>query len=157
MRLVSDPEAAEDIVQEQFVYIWENRHRLTPIYSIKAYLYKAVKNRSLNHLKKQFNKNKLVRLDEFTETPQTAAFPSASELLESSELETILEKALENLPIRCRTIFTMKKFAELSNKEIAGHLNISVKTVEAQITIAIRKMSAYLSANWCLFLFMLFN
>jgi RNA polymerase sigma-70 factor, ECF subfamily len=155
-RLVNDADTAEDIVQEQFVYLWENWQRLAPISSIKAYLFKSVKNRSLNYLKKQFYKNGVDKF-EYIETPQVKTSPAASDLLENQELEILLGRALGNLPLRCRTIFTMKRFAEMSNKEIADNLNISVKTVEAQMTIAMKKLNAFVSVDWCLFVFSLIN
>jgi RNA polymerase sigma-70 factor, ECF subfamily len=157
MRLVNDADIAEDIVQEQFVYLWENWQRLATIFSIKAYLFKAVKNKSLNYLKKQFSKKSIIPLQESVEIPQDRMQPSDSNLLENEELEKLLEKAIESLPLRCRTIFNMKRFAEMSNKEIAVCLNISIKTVEAQMTIAIRKLIAFMSINWCLFVFLLID
>jgi RNA polymerase sigma-70 factor, ECF subfamily len=155
MRLVNDKDVTEDIVQEQFIYLWENRQRLATISSIKAYLFKAVKNKSLNYLKKQFSKKGIIQLNDSVEVPQDRTQPSASDLLESKELENLLEKALNSLPLRCHTIFNMKRFAEMNNKEVAESLNISIKTVEAQMTIAIKKLSAYLSANWYLLIFLL--
>jgi RNA polymerase sigma-70 factor, ECF subfamily len=157
IRLVNDTDTAEDIVQEQFIYLWENWQRLSTISSIKAYLFKAVKNKSLNYLKKQFSKKGIIRLHESVEIPQDRMQPSAIELLETKELEELLEKALNSLPLRCRTIFNMKRFAEMSNKEVAESLNISVKTVEAQMTIAIKKLSAYVSSYWSLFVLFLID
>ena len=60
----------------------------------------------------------------------------------------IVERALEKLPERCRIIFVMKRFDGKTNKEIAEFLNISIKTVEAQMTIAIKKMTSYVSVQW---------
>lgn len=157
MRFVNDADVAEDIVQEQFVYLCENWQRLVTISSIKAYLFKSVKNKSLNYLKKQFSKKRIIPLQESVEIPQDRMQPSASDLLENEELEKLLEKAIESLPLRCRTIFNMKRFAEMSNKEIAVSLNISIKTVEAQMTIAIRRLIAFMSINWCLLVFLLID
>jgi len=148
MKLVNDRETAEDIVQEKFVYLWENRQRLVNIVSIKAYLYKAVRNQSLNFLKKHYPKIMDNSIEELSEIIQDKGLPTPMELLESKELENLLEKALESLPVRCRTIFTMKRFAEKSNREIAKSLQISIKTVEAQITIALKKLRAFVSVNW---------
>jgi RNA polymerase sigma-70 factor, ECF subfamily len=157
MRLVNDANIAEDIVQEQFVYLWENWQRLATIFSIKSYLYKAVKNRSINHLKKQFSENRFLQFHEVIDISQERTQASANDLLENEELEKLLEKAIESLPLRCRTIFNMKRFAEMSNKEIAESLDISIKTVEAQMTIAIKKLIAFMSINWCLLVFLLID
>jgi RNA polymerase sigma-70 factor (family 1) len=148
MKYIFEKEAAEDIVQEFFVYLWEHWNRLSTIASIKSYAYTAVKNRSLNYLQKQFSFKKGSATNEIEETEVNNKLPDPQELLESKELEKILEEALEALPARCRTIFTMKRFEEFSNKEVAEKLKISEKTVEAQMTIAIRKITAFVSDRW---------
>jgi RNA polymerase sigma-70 factor (ECF subfamily) len=148
MKYVFNKEVAEDIVQEFFVYLWEHWNRLSTIASIKSYAYTAVKNRSLNCLQKQFSFKKGIATSEMEETEVNSKLPDPQELLESKELEKILEKALEALPARCRTIFLMKRFEEFSNKEVAEKLKISEKTVEAQMTIAIRKITAFVSDRW---------
>jgi RNA polymerase sigma-70 factor (ECF subfamily) len=147
-KFVNDRDVAEDIVQDNFVYLWENWARLAKIDSVKAYLFAAVKNKSLNYLQKKYVKNTLRQIEDYQDLMSDIQHPTALELLECQELEAILEKALNNLPERCRIIFTMKRFAGKSNKEIAKDLDISVKTVEAQMTIAIRKLSAYVNTHW---------
>jgi RNA polymerase sigma-70 factor, ECF subfamily len=148
LKFVHDPDTAKDIVQDLFVYFWENRDRLSRISSVKMYLFTAVKNRSLNYLQKKYPNIQLHQIDEYDGSFQDFLQPSASELLECKELENILEKALKNLPEKCRIIFTLKRFADMSNKEIAVYLNISVKTVEAQMTIALRKLTTHVNTYW---------
>lgn len=148
LKFVSDRDIAEDIVQDNFVYLWENWARLSKIDSIKAYMFAAVKNKSLSYLQKKCIKNTLHQIEDYQDLMSDNQHPTALELLECQELEAILEKALNHLPERCRIIFTMKRFAGKSNKEIAKDLDISVKTVEAQMTIAIRKLSAYVNTHW---------
>jgi RNA polymerase sigma-70 factor, ECF subfamily len=148
MKFVHHHETAEDIVQEIFIYIWENRERISKMDSVKMYLFTAVKNKSLNFLKKNYLNNKLPLTDESDGSFQSELQPDVSELLEYRELESLLEQALNTLPEKCRIIFTMKRFADLSNKEVAEHLNISLKTVESQMTIALKKMNNYLNSHW---------
>jgi RNA polymerase sigma-70 factor (ECF subfamily) len=74
--------------------------------------------------------------------------PEPDEILENKELGIVINKALDNLPERCRIIFSMKKQAGLSNKEIATKLKISAKTVENQMTIAFKKLIQFISDNW---------
>jgi RNA polymerase sigma-70 factor (ECF subfamily) len=148
LKFVNDRDVAEDIVQDNFVYLWENWARLAKIDSIKAYLFAAVKNKSLTYLQKKYIKNSLHQIEDYQDSMIDNQHPTALQLLECKELEAILERALNHLPERCRIIFTMKRFAGNSNKEIAKDLNISVKTVEAQMTIAIRKLTAYLNTHW---------
>jgi RNA polymerase sigma-70 factor (ECF subfamily) len=147
-KFVNDHDVAEDIVQDNFVYLWENWTRLSKIDSIKAYMFVAVKNKSINYLQKKYIKNTLRQIEDFQDSMIDYQHPTALELLECQELEVILERALNQLPERCRIIFTMKRFAGKSNKEIAKDLDISIKTVEAQMTIAIRKLNVYVNTHW---------
>ena len=156
-KFVNDHNIAEDIVQDNFVYLWEKWGRLSKIESIKAYMFVAVKNRSLTYLRKKYIKNTLHQIDDYQDLIIDNQQPTALELLECRDLEAILEKALNQLPERCRIIFAMKRFAGKSNKEIAKDLDISQKTVEAQMTIAIRKLSAYVNTHWDKSLLILLN
>jgi RNA polymerase sigma-70 factor (ECF subfamily) len=142
--LVVDKAAAEDIVQELFVYLWEKRERIAFGGSIRSYLFTSVKNRSLNYLKLHYPNRKVDELDSMDETLGNETSSPASDLIEGNELETLFDNALKKLPTQCRTIFSMKRFGEMTNKEIAEKLEISLKTVEAQMTIAIRKLRDYL-------------
>lgn len=155
MKFVNDSDVAEDIVQEQFIYIWERRVKLKHTSSIKAYLTKAVKNRSLNYLRDQFVR----KTDQQPEVVAKfeAKYELPSEILEFKELEALLEKGIESLPIKCRTIFAMKRFAGMTNREISENLQISIKTVETQMTIALKKLSTFVSKNWGLFTLALIN
>jgi RNA polymerase sigma-70 factor (ECF subfamily) len=155
MKLTGDKEIAEDIVQEKFVYIWEHRLRLEKITSLKSYLFTAVKHSAINHLKKHFNKNTDYCLENLSENNLHDTLPDPSELLENKELAIVLNKALTDLPEKCRIIFTMKKMGECTNKEIARKLDISVKTVEAQMTIAFKKLMTFVT-NHSSLLFLLF-
>ena len=155
MKFVSDKNVAEDIVQDLFLHLWEIRERLAAITNIKSYLFTAIKNRCLNHLKMQFPAN--IKADDLTELHIKINLPGPEELLESKELERIIEKGMKALPVKCRTIFIMKKFGDLSNKEVAEKLNISIKTVETQMKIAFRKLTAFISSHWNMVIPMLIN
>jgi len=148
LKFVHDSAIAEDIVQELFIYFWENHIRLGRMNSLNMYLYTAVKNRALNYLKKKYTKITVTQSDELVDAFPEELVQNPSELIECKELEAILEKALGSLPEKCRTIFSLKRFADMSNKEIAAHLNISEKTVEAQMTIALRKLTIYVNTHW---------
>ena len=138
---------AEDVVQECFAYFWENWSRLAQIDSLKYYLFKSVKNGSLNHLKAKFVQSKEPFPSGFNEKISDKQ-ASAHELMEVHDLEVILEEALQALPERCRIIFVLKRFDDKSNKEIAGLLGISVKTVEAQMTIALARLRNHVIKHW---------
>lgn len=141
IQFVCIPEIAEEIVQDQFVYIWERRHTIQIRDSYKSYLFKAVKNKSINYLKSRFAKTNFVKEElSYDLSEQT----NPLKLIEDKEQTTLVTKALEYLPERCHVIFSMSRFGELSNKQIANELNISEKTVENQITIAIKKLKTLL-------------
>ena len=147
LKLLNCTESAEDVVQECFVYLWDHRERLESLESVQSYLFESVKNRSLNYLKRKFERSRESLTAEYLTTYQDN-YPSILEMIEIRDLEIILEKALLALPERCRTIFVLKRFDGKTNKEVAGFLNISVKTVENQMTIALARMRDYVIRHW---------
>lgn len=148
LKFVNDPIAAEDIVQEQFIYLWEHRKQIKKKEGAKSYLYKAVRNRSLTHLKSKYFRYVHHEEIDLPALNLVSELPDPGDLLENKELKAMLEEALEALPEKCRIIFTLKKIGELSNREIAEQLTISVKTVEAQMTIAFKKLIQFISSRW---------
>ncbi|HPR31318.1 MAG TPA: RNA polymerase sigma-70 factor [Prolixibacteraceae bacterium] len=145
--LINDYDTAEDIVQELFVHLWENWERLKTLESVNGYLIKSVKNRSINYIKKH-SKFYVVQLEENSTDLTYNLVPPAGEMVEKKELEAIIDNAIKNLPPRCRTIFILKRMNEMSNTEIAKELNISVKTVEAQMTIALKRLHQFVCEHW---------
>jgi RNA polymerase sigma-70 factor, ECF subfamily len=124
-------EQAKEIVQEVFMKIWEKREMLE-ISSANSYLYKAVKNKTLNHIR---DHKKVAVL--FQDPPEHVA----EEIVEPPLLEsTHIDTAIAELPKQCRTIFIMKRVQGLSYKEISKRLAVSEKTVENQMTIALKKL-----------------
>jgi RNA polymerase sigma-70 factor (ECF subfamily) len=157
LKFLNNSSLAEDVVQDTFVYLWENRNRLSFSDGINQYLYTTVRNKSLNLLQKKFIKSVSLLPDDKEIMTIGSKQPTAQELLECKELEKILEDALKSLPEKCRIIFSMKRFGEMTNNEIADKLNISVKTVEAQTTIAIKKLTSYVNNHWNSSSLILFN
>ena len=135
-RLIQDAQSSEDIVQEVFSEVWKKRSVLNIKTSIRGYLRKAAINKTLNLIRKR----KFV-FDEADEhinvvTPEY----SSQKVLEGEELKLKIDDAIEKLPERCKLVFSMSRFEELSYKEIAKALDISIKTVENQISKALRIM-----------------
>jgi RNA polymerase sigma-70 factor (ECF subfamily) len=126
---------AEEIVQNMFVRLWEKRDLLNVQISVKAYLYKCVHNDCLNYLKHKKIKEKYQDHAAFTMNDQTE---NTSDKLVLGELQDRLQKALNELPEQCRTIFQMSRFEELKYREIADELGLSIKTVENQMGKALR-------------------
>lgn len=133
---------SEEIVQDIFVYFWENRKRIQINTSAKAFLYSASKFKSLNLLRDTQNQKKIVERIGKTENVHSCEQPGTH--IDADELKKILDSAIEQLAPKCREIFLLSKREELSNREIAERLNLSVKTVENQMTIALKKLREYL-------------
>lgn len=136
---------AEEIVQEIFINIWDRRAELAITVSIKAYLYTAVRNRSFNYLKLQLPKEqKKVEVDNIgifeTDTRE-------DEIM-LDELKDQVKLAIDNLPNKCRIIFNLSRNSGLTYREIAEELDISVKTVENQIGLALKKLREQLQPVW---------
>ncbi len=153
IQFVRRPEIAEEIVQEQFIYIWKNKNKLVIHTSYQSYLYKAVKNKSIDHLRSRFTQ---VELKDDDELVYHSAWENPSANLEADELKRLVGEAVLGLPEKCHTVFTLSRFGEMKNKEIAETLNISIKTVENQITIALKKIKTFLEKHWML-LMLLFS
>lgn len=130
--LTRSSEDSVELVNDVFLSVWNKRNRLKLDSNLKTYLYTAVKNRSINYIKK----NKLVTV--FDEQIDTLSdFEADHSLLEKEQL-IIIQQIMNDLPSKCRQVFAMSRIDQLSNKEIASLLDISIKTVEAQITKALK-------------------
>lgn len=139
-------EHAEEVVNDVFLRLWQKRHTLNTIDNIHVYLYVAVKNASCNHLRK----NKLsppLSLNEFS-TDHIKLTANPESLLLTRELQKRIQEAIETLPPRCKLIFKLVKEDGLSYKEVAAILRISVKTVDAQLYLALKKLSRNLLPLW---------
>jgi RNA polymerase sigma-70 factor, ECF subfamily len=137
---IHDNEKVEDIVQDVFLNIWEKGELNASEAQVKSYLYTSVRNRCLNFIRdhKKFNDN----IDtSFIENS------IESNRIEYRELEQLIKAAIASLPEKCREVFELSRFKEMKYQEIADALGISVKTVEAQMSKALKvlreKVSGY--------------
>jgi len=140
---VHQKEAAEEIVSDVFVKCWMNRKGLTDVQNMDTYLFVAVKNQSLNYLKK-YSHIHLVQIEDTNEVKFIKAF-NPQEALEKKELLFKMEQSIEALPQQCRIIFRLIKEDGIKYKEVAEILNISPRTVQTQLFRAMKKLSAVLS------------
>jgi len=148
-RFLNNQPAAEDLVQEVFCTLWQKKEELQ-IESYEAYLRRAVFNRCINAVKKE-KAAAFSDLDEETLPPLQANNHTDSAVL-LKETKAKIDAAINSLPPACRTVFVLSRFENLSNKEIAQELNLSVKTVENQMTKALRLLKNVLF-SFCFFLF----
>lgn len=137
---INDRDTVEDLVQDFFVKFWTHGQKIEIKGSLKSYLFSAVKKGALDYLKHQQVKSRYE--DQFLATHNNST--DAYEYAES-ELMEIVEKELKNLPPRCREIFTLSRFKGDSNKEIAESLKISKRTVELQISVALKALKKVLA------------
>jgi RNA polymerase sigma-70 factor, ECF subfamily len=136
LKYVSDVEEAREIVQEFFIRLWFSHQHVEIRFSLKHYLYQGVRNACLN-----FIESKKVSEKRFSQyEPPVFSNDNALEYMMVAEQEERLLRAIDGLPDKCRQIFAMSRHQNLSNNEIATRLQISVKTVEAQITIALKRL-----------------
>jgi len=136
LKYVGDLESAKEIVQDFFVHLYQNRQSLTIRSSLKSYLFQSVRNKSLNHIKQIQTRKK--HLDQY-ESEQEGTVNIENKIIET-ELEHQIFNIVENLPPQCKNIFTLSRVEGLSNKEIAEKLGISKRTVETQISNALKAL-----------------
>lgn len=140
-----DRDLAKDIVQEAFVYLWENSENISINHSLKNYLYATVRNRCLNELKRLKIVDSSGLLDFMSKV--NSDFYEEVDAEQNTYKVHVIKRAVKELPKKMREIVTMKYFKEYSHKEIADELNISVNTVKTQLKRAKLKMSEKLVSD----------
>ena len=134
-RIIQDKDGSEDIVQEVFATLWSKRDSINVQSSIKSYLFRASINGALNCLKKE---KRWTPFENEDESANVVASQDILRELEGSELESLIEQSINQLPVGCRTMFMMNRYDEMSYREIAEATQTSVKTVENQIGKALK-------------------
>jgi RNA polymerase sigma-70 factor (ECF subfamily) len=139
VKLLHDTDVSEDISQDIFVRIWLMRNILTEINSFGAYLYKMTRNSALSYLrKKKCDTTPIESLD-------VAEDYAIDEAYIAKEKQYRIEQIVNQMPIRRRKVFVLSRMEGLSNSEIAEKLNISTKTVENHLNLALREIRQTLS------------
>jgi RNA polymerase sigma-70 factor (ECF subfamily) len=132
---------AENIVQDLFVYIWEHRETIEIHLSFEAYLYQASRYKALNYKRDKARKDNILPFLAVQSNSRVSV--GADEAIEFKELNQIIWKAIELLPDRCQQIFRLSRTEELSYREIAELMNISISTVDNQVNTAIKKIKTH--------------
>ena len=133
-QFLNEDEAAEEVAQDIFVKLWEKRNSLEIEISVKNYLFRSVKNQCLNVL--QHNKIKKQYSEKVLESSKQD--PDPSQYFLEIELAQKIELTIDSLPDKRKEIFRMSREEGMKYKEIADKLNISIKTVEAQMGLALK-------------------
>lgn len=144
MRFLKSREYAEDIFQDAFTVVWQGRRFINPDASFSAYLYTIVRNRILNQLRDLANQDKLreqilSQAVDYTNNTKETVF--------ANDLRQFIVRALQQLTPRQREIFEMSREQQMSHREIAEALGISVNTVQESISISLRILRTYLEKN----------
>lgn len=153
-RILRDAELANDLVQETYCRLFERRKELNEELQIRPYLYKSVYNSCLDAIKHRKVESNYVNQEllnfYFSRVVET---PEAELALLDEDLKGAIQEAMKKLPERCREIFELSKMEGLSNKQIAEKLDISIKTVESQMTTAFVRLRKELGWLLCVIFF----
>jgi RNA polymerase sigma-70 factor (family 1) len=141
--IVQSRESAEEVVSDVFIKLWERRKELEKIENLKVYLYVATRNIAFNYLDKQ-KRNSTNSIDD-VEAEFTSIDFDPEQLLITADMLALIQKAIDQLPPKCKIIFKLAKEDGLKYREIAEVLSISVKTVENQLAIALYKIGTAVS------------
>ena len=137
--ITRDKDAAEDIVQDVLLKVWRRKSQLDFSKSIKSYLFRSSVNTALNYLEKNRRSTSMAEAGQISLGANTT-----DDAIGYDEVNHRVHQALEALPPKCRTVFSLSRYEELSYAEIAEQLDISVKAVEKHMGKALKHMRAYL-------------
>jgi RNA polymerase sigma-70 factor (family 1) len=140
IKYVIELEEAKEIVQDLFVHLFEIRESLIITSSLESYLYRSVKNRCLNHIQQKKMHNK--HMENIYSTMDSSI--DMEEKIRASELEYRISEIISDLPDQCKNIYTMSRVDGKKNLEISKELNISIRTVETQISKALKLLRSKL-------------
>jgi RNA polymerase sigma-70 factor (ECF subfamily) len=134
--LIKDQDTAEEIVQDLFFRLWQNKEKLNIESSLNGYLFRSVHNSCLHHIEHLKVVDRHAREAALEPEPNTE---DPAEMLQYSELQAKIARIIERLPERCGKIFCMNRFEGMKYSEIAEKLSVSVKTVEANMGKALKE------------------
>ncbi len=142
MRFLKDLDSSKEIAHDVFINLWDRREHIDTNKSLKTYLFTSVHNRCLNYIR---DNRKFDHSSHSIENASEMGYSDSDTNLSVIELQERIDKAINQLPQKCKEIFVLSRYQELKYSEIAVKLNISVKTVEAQITKALKTLREELS------------
>ena len=142
-KYVKDIDTAKEIVQDAFLSLWEKRDTIDMDRQVKSYLTMIIHNKCTNYLRdnRKFDTN-ILQIENLLDVPEYESTDS----MVTGELKGSIESAINELPEKCREIFVMNRYENLKYQEIADKLQISVKTVETQMSKALQHMRLRLAA-----------
>lgn len=141
--LLKNKELCEEIIQDIFIDLWNNREKLQIKISLSGYLYACARYKVFG----QFRKKKITRVELFEDLNKRFHYATPESKLMYLELVEQINFVVETLPDKCKAVYKLSRDEQLSHKEIAKQLNISVKTVENHITNALKVLRASLGTT----------
>ena len=144
-RYVKERATIEDLAQDVFMKIWEKRQSINVNTSFDAYLYRMAVNESISYLRKQQRQNQ--KKEAYPLAFTAIDSPSTEDQYLHTELDQRIKHAINSLPPRCQVIFKLSRYEELSYREIAEKLELSIKTVENQMGKALRILRIQIKGN----------
>lgn len=144
LQLSGSPAAAKDVLQEVFLKIWHQRTGLPKIENLNAYLFRMAQNQAINGLRRQA-REALVTAEISRQQPDNAR---AEETVFGREVQALLYKALDRLPLQQRKVFELSRNEGLTYEEIAARLDISVSTVRNHMVQSLKNIRAYILASY---------
>jgi len=147
-QFINDRDKAKSLAQEAFINLWLNREKIETLNGIKAFLFTYAKSSCLNYIRhrKIISKYEDIQLQSKEDQLNREVLESFDfNSLEFTELEDLIMKSINDLPDQCRRVFMLSRFEGKMNKEISVDLNISVKSVEANMTRALKSLRADLA------------
>ncbi|MCI9845768.1 RNA polymerase sigma-70 factor [Flavobacterium pectinovorum] len=134
--VLKDKELCEEMVQDVFIEIWNRRSELQIKVSLQSYLYAAVRYKIFA----EFRKDKAIRVELYDDINSRLQYCTPETRMIHEELEEQVKQIIGSLPDKCQLVFNMSRNEELTHKEIAERLGISVRTVETHITNALKML-----------------
>ena len=149
---IPSKEDAENVVQDIFTMLWENRSSIIIKSSITSYLFNLTKNRCLDFLRHQSVAENYKK----EQTLKLSALEQLNEMVSSdTDVESLIHEAVQQLPEKCREIFIKNRLQGKKYREIADELNLSISTVETQMGIALKRLREALKGCMPLLIFLL--
>jgi RNA polymerase sigma-70 factor (family 1) len=147
LAIVKIKEVAEEITEDVFIKIWQQRAHIPSINNLRVYLYIATKNTALSYLSKKAKDNLVEPFDNINIDLYKSSI-TPEELMITAEMYRKIQQQVEALPPRCKMIFKLIREDGLKYKEVSDILNISVNTIDVQIAIAIKKIAVALKPEF---------
>ena len=151
-------EEAENIVQDIFIEIWEKKIDISAISNVSGYLFLILKNKCIDYIRRKKTETKAIsEIQKENEISLKLKFDSLQALddmfLADPNIDNLIEQAISNLPEKCRQVFVMSRLDGKKQREIANELNISIHTVESQMSIAYKKLKEELKEYFPILIF----